>query len=229
MAGQRDGDTPNPARPMPEVLQPDSPSGCPEMARRRHARALHRTRMRFRGRLVHMVGHHEAVPRRLQGAENRITNPFEGRTDITPCGPHSSRERGNMLRQQLSVAEWNRRVGHPAATRPTNVSMAEAQKQARFITEEGVTEYLEAVESGDLIKINDALGDALWIVLRGFAIHGMDAYRTFDAIRESNYSKFDEYGNPVPHPTIPGKIGKSEFFTEPNLAPIIEQALSLSD
>lgn len=116
---------------------------------------------------------------------------------------------------QDEVFIWQKKVHHPHSTTPTNVSIEDALLQARLLTEEGVTEYLDAVAANDLVAIEDALGDALWIVLRGFVMHGIDADTVFRIISDSNYSKFDENGNPVPHPTIPGKIGKSEFFWEP--------------
>ena len=130
---------------------------------------------------------------------------------------------------ERAVIQWQKRVNHPFSFRPRTVDMKEAELQAALLTEEGITEYLRAVKHGDLVEIADALGDALWIVLRGFAIHGMDVESVFNAIAASNYSKFDAKGKPVPHPTIPGKIGKSDRFTPPteDLTTYIRRALEM--
>lgn len=118
------------------------------------------------------------------------------------------------MSQQI-VREWHQKVGHPAADHPTNIDLEAARFRAKLLIEEGVTEYLDAVKAGDLVEIADALGDALWII-RGTAVaHGIDVEPIFDAIAKSNWSKFDADGNPVPHPHIPGKIGKAPGYLPP--------------
>ena len=130
-------------------------------------------------------------------------------------------ERNNMLFMddaQADVYAWQEAVGHPHALYPRNIALEEAELQAQLLIEEGVTEYLDAVKRGDLVDIADALGDALWIVLRGFVAHGMHSDAVFTIIADSNFTKFDENEDPVPHPTIPGKIGKSDRFIPPTEA-----------
>lgn len=126
-----------------------------------------------------------------------------------------------MLEQQKAVEAWHKRVGHPAPASPEVGTMESAQFRADMILEEAVTEYLDAVRRGDLIGIADSIGDGLWILLGTAVKHGLIAAPIFDEVCRSNFSKFDADGNPVPHPTIPGKIGKSELYQSPNLGPIV--------
>lgn len=120
-----------------------------------------------------------------------------------------------MDKQQAAVHEWHKRVGHPAADHPVNIDLETARFRTKLLIEEGVTEYLDAVKDGNLVEIADALGDALWILRGTASVHGIDIEKIFDIIVTSNYTKFDADGNPVPHPTIPNKIGKSERYVEP--------------
>lgn len=126
-----------------------------------------------------------------------------------------------MLREQQIVQEWHQRVGHAGPGTPTAGSLDDARRRASFLEEEGIVEYLEAVKNGDVTGIADAIGDALWIILGTADHHGIDIDPIFQEIARSNFTKFDADGNPVPHPTIPGKIGKSERYEEPNLGPLV--------
>lgn len=120
-----------------------------------------------------------------------------------------------MDKQQQAVHEWHKRVGHPAADHPVNIDLETARFRTKLLIEEGVTEYLDAVKNGDIVEIGDALGDALWILRGTASAHGISLERIFDIIVTSNFSKFDAEGNPVPHPNIPGKIGKSSLYEPP--------------
>lgn len=130
-----------------------------------------------------------------------------------------------MNKQQELVREWNQRVGHPAPEHPAVPSDREAMLCMNLLIEEGVQEFANAVRKGDLTEIADSLGDQLWIVLRTAVVCGIDIEPVFAEIANSNYSKFDIDGNPVPHPTIEGKIGKSDLYEEPDLKPIILKQL----
>lgn len=120
-----------------------------------------------------------------------------------------------MDKQQAAVHDWHKRVGHPAADHPVNIDIDTARFRTKLLIEEGVSEYLVAVKNGDLVEVADALGDALWILLGTASAHGIQLAPIFDLIVDSNFSKFDADGRPVPHPSIPGKIGKSELYQEP--------------
>lgn len=118
---------------------------------------------------------------------------------------------------QEIVAEWNRRAGNPAPSHPTLISAEEVDLQVAMLEEE-IREYRDAALDGDLVGVADALADTLFVLLGATSRHGIDLEPILDIVEDSNWSKFDENGQPVPHPTIPGKIGKSEFFEAPEPA-----------
>ena len=72
-----------------------------------------------------------------------------------------------------------------------------------------VQEYKEAVESGDIRKIADALGDILFGTIGTALAHGLDIEKIFDAIHESNMTK--------ERPDKTGKAIKGKDYKEPNL------------
>ena len=119
------------------------------------------------------------------------------------------------IAQQNDVRVWQERFGLPAPPTPQNIDYSRAVERVGYLIEEGVDEYLAAVQANDLVEIADALGDALWIILGTAVEHGIYLQPIFDAISESNFSKLDADCKPVPHPTIPGKIGKSSLYKPP--------------
>ncbi|MGO2600835.1 MAG: nucleoside triphosphate pyrophosphohydrolase family protein [Brevibacterium aurantiacum] len=131
-----------------------------------------------------------------------------------------------MLEEQKDVELWHKQAGHPAPRSPEIGTIEHAEFRTEMLIEEGVTEYLEAVRSGSIVDLADSLADTLWIILGTAVGHGVDVQSLFAEISRSNFSKFDADGNPVPHPTIPGKIGKSELYHSPNLGPILARQMA---
>jgi predicted HAD superfamily Cof-like phosphohydrolase len=62
------------------------------------------------------------------------------------------------------------------------------KRRVRLILEE-LTEYMEAVDEGDLIKIADALADLEYVVLGSAVEHGIPLDRVFEEVHRSNMSK----------------------------------------
>lgn len=119
-----------------------------------------------------------------------------------------------MNKQQKMVREFHEAFGHPVSDTPTNIPEATASLRHVLMLEE-LQEYRDAAEAGDLVEVADALADLTYLVLGTAVSHGIDLEPVFEAVHFSNLSKLDENGNPVPHPTIPGKIGKSDLWWEP--------------
>ena len=89
------------------------------------------------------------------------------------------------------------------------------------LLEEELAEYQEAVQSGDLVAVADALTDLLYVLLGTYVTHGLQdvAEALFDEVHRSNMSKLDDNGQPIYR--ADGKVLKSAQFTPPDLAPLL--------
>lgn len=65
-------------------------------------------------------------------------------------------------------------------------------------------------------KFHDALLDQIWTAIMLGHMIGFDIVEGFAEVVRSNFSKFDENGNPVYKDN--GKVGKSELYVEPDLS-----------
>jgi len=127
-----------------------------------------------------------------------------------------------MNGMQNKVREFHKVFGHPVQDAPALIDTRRGVFRANLVDEES-GELAEAVMDRDLIGIADALGDLLYVVFGAAVEYGINLQPVFNEIHRSNMSKLDENGEPVPHPTIPGKIGKSDLYSPPNLEPILEE------
>lgn len=107
---------------------------------------------------------------------------------------------------------------------PTNIPEDQYLLRHRLMEEEN-NEYLEAVKSGDLIEIADALGDQLYILLGTMLKHGMQdkIVEIFQEIQRSNMSKLDKNGNPIYRED--GKVIKSDQYFKPDIRQFLEDYL----
>lgn len=86
--------------------------------------------------------------------------------------------------------------------------------RGKWIIEEG-EELIKAADEGDYVGVIDALGDAGYFSVGGFTVLGLDMETYWGNIHDSNMEKLGPDGKPVPHPTIPNKIGKPEGWVPP--------------
>lgn len=119
-----------------------------------------------------------------------------------------------MRHQQWEVQDFHVAFGVEFAEEPTLIE-AEDARLRKTLADEEAQEYLDAALDGDLVGVADAIADALYIWLGTAEKHGIDITPVFEAVHRANMSKLDENGLPVPHPTIPGKVGKSDLFEPP--------------
>lgn len=119
-----------------------------------------------------------------------------------------------MNKQQEQVREFHRVFGHLVNETPTNLPGVSVTLRHVLMLEE-LQEYREAALTGDIVEVADALADLMYVVLGTAVSHGINLEPIFEVVHSSNLSKLDEDGNPVPHPTIPGKVGKSDLYWEP--------------
>ncbi|QGZ16782.1 MazG-like nucleotide pyrophosphohydrolase [Microbacterium phage Dewdrop] len=119
---------------------------------------------------------------------------------------------------QTDVTEFHRAFGHPAPEWPV-LKITDEVKQllldrADWIIEEA-NELKEAAEERNIVKALDALADAEYFAVGGYVVLGHDGQRIWENVHGSNMEKLGSDGKPVPHPTIPRKIGKPEGWVPP--------------
>jgi predicted HAD superfamily Cof-like phosphohydrolase len=105
--------------------------------------------------------------------------------------------------------------------KPRLISSNEGKLRYSLLAEEN-NEYLEAVESNDLVGIADALGDQLYIIYGTILKHGLQnkIEEVFREIHRSNMSKLGADGKPIYRED--GKILKGPSYFRPNIKDIIE-------
>ena len=116
------------------------------------------------------------------------------------------------------VKDFHDSFGHPAPTFPitelTPGVIELLERRAEWLIEEA-NELKEALEERNLIKAIDALGDSIYFGVGGFVTLGLPLGPFWINIQEANMAKLGPDGKPVPHPTLPGKIGKPEGWVPP--------------
>lgn len=121
------------------------------------------------------------------------------------------------------VREFHDAFGIKNADAPTaQLSQSDILLRYKLMREEN-EEYLEAAEQGDLVEIADALGDMLYILCGTILSHGLEGKmaEVFEEIQRSNMSKLDKDGNAIYRED--GKVMKSDLYSKPDLAPILER------
>lgn len=131
---------------------------------------------------------------------------------ITPLEVH--RGTAQFLTNAEKVRQFHELFNHPAPTRPTLPDPALFHLR-RVLIEEELGEIWEAWDNSDMVEFADGVADLLYVVYGLGVVAGLPVDRLFAVVHDSNLSKLDADGNPVPHPTIPGKIGKSDLFEPP--------------
>jgi len=91
------------------------------------------------------------------------------------------------------------------------------------LIKEEAGEYTNAVMSGDIVDISDALMDLLYVTYGAIVVHGLQgkAVELFDEVQRSNMSKLDAEGNPVYRED--GKVLKSDLFSPSDLKSILTE------
>jgi predicted HAD superfamily Cof-like phosphohydrolase len=125
-----------------------------------------------------------------------------------------------MNRMQLLVKEFHDAFGVPAAERPRFIEKARRDLRIRLIKEELMVELEEAMDSGNLVAVADALGDSLVVVFGAAVEFGLDMEPIVNEIHRSNMSKLGADGKPIHRDD--GKILKGPHFSPPDLEPIID-------
>ena len=96
-------------------------------------------------------------------------------------------------------------------------NLGNSKNKLRFsLMSEENEEYLEAANNDDIIEVDDALGDMLYILCGTIIEHGMQDIieDVFDEIQRSNMSKLGEDGEPIYRDD--GKVLKGPHYFKPN-------------
>lgn len=110
------------------------------------------------------------------------------------------------------VRTWMAGRGLETAYDPRYPITSVILKRARLMTEE-LSETIEAMDNGDLVKIADGLGDLLYVVIGTALVYGIPIAAVFDEVHRSNMSKSGL--------TSEQKGGKGAGFEPPQLEAIL--------
>ncbi len=122
-----------------------------------------------------------------------------------------------------NVREFHDSFGIENKKSPT-VEVSDEIKLLRYkLMREENEEYLEAVQSADLVEVADALGDMLYILCGTILSHGMQhkIVDVFEEIQKSNMSKLDADGKPIYRSD--GKVLKSDLYFKPDINRVLSQ------
>ncbi|MCY4297794.1 MAG: nucleoside triphosphate pyrophosphohydrolase family protein [Flavobacteriaceae bacterium] len=132
-----------------------------------------------------------------------------------------------MIKVPISlVTKFHDAFGLDKNKKPTVDLSKDIIKLRHRLMKEETSEYYEAASKGDLVETVDALGDMLYILCGTIITHGCQELieDVFKEIHRSNMSKLDSKGHPIYRKD--GKVIKSENFSPPKLAEIVNQHLS---
>ena len=87
------------------------------------------------------------------------------------------------------------------------------------LIKEELQELTEAMDNKDLLEVADALTDILYVTYGAGHAFGIDLYKCFDEVQNSNMSKLDENGEPIYNDS--GKVMKGPNYFKPNLSKFI--------
>ena len=87
------------------------------------------------------------------------------------------------------------------------------------LIKEELEELKIAMENKDLLEVADALTDILYVTYGAGHAFGIDLYKWFEEVQNSNMSKLGEDGKPIYNDA--GKVMKGPKYFEPNLIKFI--------
>lgn len=93
-----------------------------------------------------------------------------------------------MTTNHQRVTEFHRTFDVPVSLKPQLLDPDRQELRIELITEE-FSEYLEAIEAGDLVNAAKELADILYVVYGTAVEHGFDMDKVLEAVHTSNMSK----------------------------------------
>lgn len=126
-------------------------------------------------------------------------------------------------RAAAQVAAFHTAYELPLRTSATVEVGADQQSLRQALIEEEVGELADAVRSGDLVGIADALGDIVYVAYGTAHVYGIDLDAVIDAIHVSNMTKLGADGRPVRR--ADGKILKGPDYRPPEIAAVLHRLI----
>ena len=123
-----------------------------------------------------------------------------------------------MVKLQRQVEEFHRTFGQDIAGIPSSPSGESVVLRCRLIQEE-FDELRQALDTGSVVDIADAIGDLLYVVYGTAVSCGIDMEPITDEIHRSNMSKVGG------HRRADGKWIKPESYEPANLQPILQEQI----
>lgn len=111
----------------------------------------------------------------------------------------------------LAVREFHQAFGHPAPDVPTMIPEERVLQRVGFMEEENA----ELVAARTLVEQVDAAIDKYYFALGDLVELGINPYPIFAIVHAANMAKLGPDGKPIPHATIPGKVGKPPGWQSP--------------
>lgn len=116
------------------------------------------------------------------------------------------------------VREFHEAFDLPVQPRPMLAPPALADLRRNLLDEE-YKEYLDAVESGDLVEIADALADMIYVIHGTALTYGVDLDAVVAEVHRSNMSKLGDDGRPLVRED--GKVLKGPSYFRPNISGVL--------
>ena len=126
------------------------------------------------------------------------------------------------MKELNNVNEFHQAFGVNVLENP-DIPERERCELRQNILQEEVDELKKAWEEGNIVEVADALADIHYVLMGTVLEFGLqDKYEEiFKEVHRSNMSKLDMNGKPVYRED--GKVIKSELYTKPEIADILEK------
>lgn len=125
-----------------------------------------------------------------------------------------------MKKAIADVAAFHHATDLPVRVVPSATTREERSLRDRLLDEE-YAEYTEARINGDLVKLADAIGDMIYVLIGTALTYGIPLEDVWNEIHRTNMAKVDPTTGKVRR-RPDGKILKPEGWTPPRIAEIME-------
>jgi predicted HAD superfamily Cof-like phosphohydrolase len=118
-----------------------------------------------------------------------------------------------MDKEWEKVRLFHEKFNHPVGDKPRTMDKERARKRYNWMLEE-INEFLEAVETDDIVEEADAMIDVIYFALGTLVEMGIKPDQLFEIVQNANMSKLWEDGKP--HYAEDGKTIKPATWEDPH-------------
>jgi len=127
-----------------------------------------------------------------------------------------------MKEAMAAVEAFHKAFGAPVVDRPVFPNDPDLHELRIELIREEFAEYRNAVLTGDLVEMADALADMVYVICGTALVYGIPLADVFDEVQRSNMSKLGEDGQPIHRDD--GKILKGPNYSPPDIAAVMAGA-----